>query len=130
MNNEIKGYKDLKEDGYYFMADKTDSGDQWEVVWVEADPHYDPTDPDNDMVSGLFYGESKYEANNDVEAYHVFVGPIPLPSVPVPFERLTETPAAAEVPALVVKKVIELTPPPPTLIKLKRPDHSEGGECD
>lgn len=95
----------IKTPGWYWLADRTETGAEWEPVYVEEDPDCDESE------YPWAYGDSKEFVCDPLEEYHVLIGPIEKPSVPVPFERLTRV-IDLKVPVVVptLQRIVKLNP--------------------
>jgi hypothetical protein len=79
--SEILAANQVKEEGWYWMADKTDPMADWDMVFVCPE---DAGEEDSPLV----YGECEALCIENVGPEHVFLGPIVKPEVAIPFERL------------------------------------------
>lgn len=106
-DEDVKRKSDITVEGYYWLADTTVSEAAWGVVWVEADGDVDDGEPRN-----WIFGVDEFDCFEDVEEYHVLLGPIVQPTVAIPFERI----GVSELVPVAVKvttgiKVVNLVPP-------------------
>lgn len=80
---------DLKDQGFYWMADKTDRSSAWTIMYLDFDEVEAVSD--ETPSQGWFFGESEEFCTDEVQDYHVFIGPIPVPEIAVPFEPIVES---------------------------------------
>lgn len=108
---KIKTVADLEVEGYYWFADKTDPSSVWEIKYLEKDEF------DEEEGGDVWYFGSKVCCDEDVEDYHVMIGPIPDLEIPVPHDRLPPVvPALSAMFTAAIKqsaKIIQLFPPNP-----------------
>ena len=110
----------LVADGWYWVGDSTESNADWELHYVEANDDYDEED---DSDSPFLMGESISLACDNVQKYHVLIGPIEEPTIKVPFQRMPSKAAEVLAATPLTKVVMEpnASAPPALQIVAKVP---------
>jgi hypothetical protein len=106
--NDIKTMNDLKEDGYYWMANTSDTESGWAIAWLVKEELEDD--------DGTLYYEWEFSAGpeeysvviDEDEEDWVFMGPLEIPDVPIPIA----SPRRVAVQALPVRDAVPTALPP------------------
>lgn len=107
--SDIKTGKQLTDEGFYWVADRTADDAEWVPRSVIKDP---------DAQDGWMFSDDSFEPWEDIEEYHVFLGPFQAPTVPIPFERMNVVdfaPVAVKAPARIIQLGV------PKLVQIVKP---------
>lgn len=126
-DKDIKTLSDLKDEGWYWIADTTDADAQWFMAYVSGEPgEIDSEDPSVVILPTWGFSSLPEDFVEDLTDDHVFLGPVEVPDVAIPMavprsEKLQFQKVPVTLPSLSAPPLTKIEPAPLTKLERKAP---------